>query len=203
MPEENTAPTIEQPETPDNSLSLLAAEKFGDTFKGETPEIAEEAPEIEEPETPEVSEEEAPEAIEAPGEQTYELDHIAELLGVETDQLDAGFEADFAQLIDTGNALVLDFALHHFGHHAFHARQIVIDSVPALTISKATANVHVNAGDVVAKIPRETAKTKDITGGLPRVAELFELARTFGRHVGLQVAPPDLLDATLNGPQRS
>jgi DNA-directed RNA polymerase subunit beta' len=32
----------------------------------------------------------------------------------------------------------------------------------------------VSAGDVVAKIPRETTKTKDITGGLPRVAELFE-----------------------------
>jgi DNA-directed RNA polymerase subunit beta' len=33
---------------------------------------------------------------------------------------------------------------------------------------------HVEAGDVVAKITRETTKTKDITGGLPRVAELFE-----------------------------
>ena len=33
---------------------------------------------------------------------------------------------------------------------------------------------HVEAGDVLAKIPRETTKTKDITGGLPRVAELFE-----------------------------
>ncbi|MDH3445805.1 MAG: DNA-directed RNA polymerase subunit beta', partial [Deltaproteobacteria bacterium] len=32
----------------------------------------------------------------------------------------------------------------------------------------------VSAGDVLAKIPRETTKTKDITGGLPRVAELFE-----------------------------
>jgi DNA-directed RNA polymerase subunit beta' len=32
----------------------------------------------------------------------------------------------------------------------------------------------VKAGDVVAKLPRETTKTKDITGGLPRVAELFE-----------------------------
>ena len=30
------------------------------------------------------------------------------------------------------------------------------------------------AGDVLAKMPRETTKTKDITGGLPRVAELFE-----------------------------
>ena len=32
----------------------------------------------------------------------------------------------------------------------------------------------VNASDVLAKIPRETTKTKDITGGLPRVVELFE-----------------------------
>ena len=32
----------------------------------------------------------------------------------------------------------------------------------------------VDAGDVLAKIPRETTKTKDITGGLPRVVELFE-----------------------------
>ena len=31
-----------------------------------------------------------------------------------------------------------------------------------------------NPGDVLAKIPRETTKTKDITGGLPRVVELFE-----------------------------
>jgi len=33
---------------------------------------------------------------------------------------------------------------------------------------------YVSAGDIIAKIPRETTKTKDITGGLPRVAELFE-----------------------------
>jgi DNA-directed RNA polymerase subunit beta' len=32
----------------------------------------------------------------------------------------------------------------------------------------------VQPGDILAKIPRETTKTKDITGGLPRVAELFE-----------------------------
>ncbi|WP_425052903.1 DNA-directed RNA polymerase subunit beta' [Psychromarinibacter sp. S121] len=37
--------------------------------------------------------------------------------------------------------------------------------------------VKVQAGDVVARIPREGAKTKDITGGLPRVAELFEARR--------------------------
>ena len=32
----------------------------------------------------------------------------------------------------------------------------------------------VNAGDVLARLPKATSKTKDITGGLPRVAELFE-----------------------------
>ncbi len=42
------------------------------------------------------------------------------------------------------------------------------------------ANLQVNdgdqvfAGDIIAKIPRDTTKTKDITGGLPRVVELFE-----------------------------
>ena len=35
----------------------------------------------------------------------------------------------------------------------------------------------VSEGDVIARIPREGAKTKDITGGLPRVAELFEARR--------------------------
>ncbi|MEC8564596.1 MAG: DNA-directed RNA polymerase subunit beta', partial [Pseudomonadota bacterium] len=34
--------------------------------------------------------------------------------------------------------------------------------------------VKVQAGDVIARIPRESTKTRDITGGLPRVAELFE-----------------------------
>ncbi|MGH7189502.1 MAG: DNA-directed RNA polymerase subunit beta', partial [Acetobacteraceae bacterium] len=37
--------------------------------------------------------------------------------------------------------------------------------------------VRVNAGDVLARIPREGSKTRDITGGLPRVAELFEARR--------------------------
>ncbi|PRY21164.1 DNA-directed RNA polymerase subunit beta' [Aliiruegeria haliotis] len=38
-------------------------------------------------------------------------------------------------------------------------------------------STEIKAGDVVARIPREGAKTKDITGGLPRVAELFEARR--------------------------
>ncbi len=35
----------------------------------------------------------------------------------------------------------------------------------------------VSPGDILAKIPRETTKTKDITGGLPRIVELFEARR--------------------------
>jgi len=39
----------------------------------------------------------------------------------------------------------------------------------------------VSRGDVIAKFPRETTKTKDIiTGGLPRVAELFEARKPQG-----------------------
>ena len=32
----------------------------------------------------------------------------------------------------------------------------------------------VDVGDVLVKVPREATRTKDITGGLPRIAELFE-----------------------------
>ena len=35
----------------------------------------------------------------------------------------------------------------------------------------------ISAGDVLARLPKETSKQKDITGGLPRVAELFEARR--------------------------
>jgi DNA-directed RNA polymerase subunit beta' len=45
-------------------------------------------------------------------------------------------------------------------------------SVDAILSVEAGQSVH--AGDVLARIPRESAKTRDITGGLPRVAELFE-----------------------------
>ncbi|MBF0456501.1 MAG: DNA-directed RNA polymerase subunit beta' [Nitrospirae bacterium] len=53
-------------------------------------------------------------------------------------------------------------------------------SIPARYNLPAGANILVERndmvapGDILAKIPRETIKTKDITGGLPRVAELFE-----------------------------
>src|SRR5205085_8494340 len=51
------------------------------------------------------------------------------------------------------------------------SRRYLMPSRSHLMITDA-ADVH--PGDVLAKIPRETTKTKDITGGLPRVVELFE-----------------------------
>ncbi len=69
--------------------------------------------------------------------------------------------------------------------------------MPVGAILMITEGDPVFPGDVIAKIPRETTKTKDITGGLPRVAELFEVRKpketaiiseisgivTFGRHI--------------------
>ena len=51
------------------------------------------------------------------------------------------------------------------------ARKYHMPSHAHLMVSDAE---EVHGGDVLAKIPRETTKTKDITGGLPRVVELFE-----------------------------
>jgi DNA-directed RNA polymerase subunit beta' len=45
------------------------------------------------------------------------------------------------------------------------------------SILSVEAGAEVAAGDVLARIPREGSKTRDITGGLPRVAELFEARR--------------------------
>ncbi|MDR1297983.1 MAG: DNA-directed RNA polymerase subunit beta' [Deltaproteobacteria bacterium] len=49
--------------------------------------------------------------------------------------------------------------------------------LPVNAIIAADDKARVWAGDILARIPRETTKTKDITGGLPRVAELFEVRK--------------------------
>ena len=49
--------------------------------------------------------------------------------------------------------------------------------LPVDAILNVVNGAKVKAGDVVARIPREGSKTRDITGGLPRVAELFEARR--------------------------
>jgi len=50
-------------------------------------------------------------------------------------------------------------------------------SLPVGSIITVSEGEMITPGTVVAKIPRETTKTKDITGGLPRVAELFEVRK--------------------------
>ena len=50
-------------------------------------------------------------------------------------------------------------------------------SLPVGSIITVEDGNEIKAGTIVGKIPRETTKTKDITGGLPRVAELFEVRK--------------------------
>jgi DNA-directed RNA polymerase subunit beta' len=50
-------------------------------------------------------------------------------------------------------------------------------SLPVGSIISVSEGDHIQPGTIVGKIPRETTKTKDITGGLPRVAELFEVRK--------------------------
>ncbi|MBN8730499.1 MAG: DNA-directed RNA polymerase subunit beta' [Acidobacteria bacterium] len=56
------------------------------------------------------------------------------------------------------------------GHKADEKRYLMPTHAHLMAID----GEEVHAGDVLAKIPRATTKTKDITGGLPRVVELFE-----------------------------
>ncbi|MBT4520891.1 MAG: DNA-directed RNA polymerase subunit beta' [Halieaceae bacterium] len=46
--------------------------------------------------------------------------------------------------------------------------------LPALALVSIEDGAQIQAGDVIARIPQEGSKTRDITGGLPRVADLFE-----------------------------
>ncbi|HXE12691.1 MAG TPA: DNA-directed RNA polymerase subunit beta' [Bryobacteraceae bacterium] len=57
------------------------------------------------------------------------------------------------------------------GGHKAEEKRYLMPTHAHLTVSDGE---EVHAGDVLAKIPRATTKTKDITGGLPRVVELFE-----------------------------
>ncbi len=50
-------------------------------------------------------------------------------------------------------------------------------ALPVEAIISVDPNQTLKAGDAVARVPMESAKTRDITGGLPRVAELFEARR--------------------------
>jgi len=50
-------------------------------------------------------------------------------------------------------------------------------TLPVDSIIAVDPNASIKAGDIIARISMESAKTRDITGGLPRVAELFEARR--------------------------
>jgi len=52
--------------------------------------------------------------------------------------------------------------------------QPVLYFLPALAITSLQDGAVVGIGDVIGRIPQESSKTRDITGGLPRVADLFE-----------------------------
>ncbi len=74
--------------------------------------------------------------------------------------------------------------IEHRGEH--HPQILILDSKKdVLAIYPIPSGAHViaddgekvHAGNVIAKTPRKVQKTKDITGGLPRVAELFEARR--------------------------
>ncbi len=55
-----------------------------------------------------------------------------------------------------------------------NGRELESYNIPGGAYLTVEDNQKVDAGDVIAKIPRGQAKTKDITGGLPRVADIFE-----------------------------
>ncbi|WP_298032976.1 DNA-directed RNA polymerase subunit beta' [uncultured Desulfovibrio sp.] len=58
-----------------------------------------------------------------------------------------------------------------------HGAASAIYSLPVGSIIMVKDGESIQAGDIIARKPRETSKTKDIVGGLPRVAELFEVRK--------------------------
>ena len=58
-----------------------------------------------------------------------------------------------------------------------HGAAAAIYRLPVGSIIMVKDGENIQAGDIIARKPRETSKTKDIVGGLPRVAELFEVRK--------------------------
>ncbi|CAL7963721.1 RNA polymerase subunit beta' [Alphaproteobacteria bacterium] len=88
------------------------------------------------------------------------------------------------------NRVIIDSKQHSKGHVDLHPRIVLVDEANnVLTLANglearyflpvgAILNVPdrelIHAGDIIARITKESSKSKDITGGLPRVVELFE-----------------------------
>jgi len=87
--------------------------------------------------------------------------------------------------IDEGTGLKGTVVIEH--KEDLHPQIVIVDektkeilasySIPAGAHVAVTEGKKIQAGSLLAKTPRKVAKTKDITGGLPRVAELFEARR--------------------------
>ncbi len=98
--------------------------------------------------------------------QTDELTGLTNIVITDTKQRGSGGRElrPMVKLIDeAGNDLCLagtNVAAHYY--------------LPADAVLNLEDNSSVGVGDVIARIPQETSKTRDITGGLPRVADLFE-----------------------------
>ena len=93
-------------------------------------------------------------------------------------------EITMAEEIDEATGMAERVIIEQKGE--YHPQIIIEDSKKeVLAIYPIPAGAHVvpqdgalvSAGDLIAKTPRQVSKTKDITGGLPRVAELFEARR--------------------------
>ncbi|PIP68459.1 MAG: DNA-directed RNA polymerase subunit beta' [Candidatus Omnitrophica bacterium CG22_combo_CG10-13_8_21_14_all_43_16] len=93
-------------------------------------------------------------------------------------------EVTMAEEIDEATGLSERVIIEQKGE--YHPQIIIEDAKKeVLAIYPIPAGAHimpqdgasVSAGDLIAKTPRQVSKTKDITGGLPRVAELFEARR--------------------------
>jgi len=98
--------------------------------------------------------------------QTDEMTGLSHMVVTDTKQRGSGGKElrPMVKLIDTnGNDLLLggtNIPAHYF--------------LPSDSVITLEDNANVGVGDVIARIPQETSKTRDITGGLPRVADLFE-----------------------------
>ena len=78
-------------------------------------------------------------------------------------------------------------------------KAIATYSVPTGAQVSVDEGTRIDAGSIIAKTPRQASKTQDITGGLPRVAELFEARRPKESNVGHQRRQhcPQLVGASL------
>jgi len=80
------------------------------------------------------------------------------------------------------NRVIVESKNKNLNPHIFildeNGGRIIQYIIPVKALLNISHGDKINAGDILVKIPREIGKTRDITGGLPRVAELFEARKT-------------------------